>query len=107
MGGGIYAHTKMVEAYQKESEVYRRQIEKYYKKRAIDEPSPEQSITVRRGPKLKSDDEGTEKQVKARLKERERQASLKELKELKLSVPPPMGAAKGPKSPLLRRVKDL
>jgi len=84
---------------QKEPNEFEKELERY---RLINEPPPEQSITLRRrGPKLKGDDEGTEAQVKARLKERERQAFKK------LSSPPSMGAAKGTKSPLLKRIRDL
>ena len=99
--GGLEYHKKMVDAYQKEPEDYRRQTENFIKKKNIEQPPPEQSITVRRGPKLKSDDDGSPNTVKRRLKERERQAKMK------VNIPPPMGAAKGPKSPLSKRIKDL
>jgi hypothetical protein len=102
--GSLEYHKKMVIAYQKEPEEYRRQTENFIKKKNIEQPPPKQSITVRpRGAPRKPDTEGTEAQVKARKNAREK------YKELKLPIESRSGAATGryTKSPVKRGIKDL
>ena len=107
--GSLEYHKKMVIAYQKEPEEYRRQTENFIKKKNIEQPPPEQSITVRRRgrplgvknkPKISVD-------IPPKPKNLGDVISRSMMENMGAAAKPPMGAAKGPKSPLLKRIKDL
>jgi len=103
-------HHKMVIAYQKEPEEYRRQIEKYIKKLAIDQPPPEQSIAVRRGPGRPIGSKNRPRDLSVNIPPKPKtlgDAILVSMMENMGAATKPKGAAKGPKSPLLKRIKDL
>jgi hypothetical protein len=107
--GSLEYHKKMVIAYQKEPEEYRRQTENFIKKKNIEQPPPEQSITVRRrGRPL-----GVKNKPKISVDIPPKPKNLGDvilgsmMKNMGAATKPPMGAAKGPKSPLSKRIKDL
>ena len=107
--GSLQDHEKMVIAYQKEPEEYQRQTEKYIKKKNIEQPPPEQSIAVRgRGRPV-----GSKNKPKISVDIPPKPKTLGDvvlrsmMENIGAATKPPKGAAKGTKSPLLKRIKDL
>jgi hypothetical protein len=115
--GGLEYYKKMVDAYQKEPEDYRRQTENFIKKKNIEQPPPEQNITVRgkgrplgskNRPKISVDIPPKPKNLADVIL-----GSMMENMGATTKLPKgaatklPKGAPKGQKSPLLKRIKDL
>ena len=105
--GSLQDHEKMVIAHQKESEEYQRQTEKYIKKKNIEQPPPEQSIAVRRGPGRPLGSKNRPR-ISVNIPPKPKiLGDINMITPMGAATKPPKGAAKGTKSPLLRRVKDL
>jgi len=100
-------HEKMMIAYQKEPEEYRRQTEKYIKKLVTDQPPPEQSISFRRGPGRPLGAKNKPRDLSVDIPPKPKSLGDITITSRMGAATKPKGAAKGPKSPLSRRIKDL
>ena len=99
----------MVIAYQKQPEDYRRRIEKYIKKLAIDQPPPEQSIAVRRGPGRPFGSKNRPRDLSVNIPPKPKTlGDVTMITRMGAATKPPKGAGgRYTKSPVERGIKDL